>query len=390
MADKRDYYEVLGVARTASPEEIKKAYRRLARQHHPDVNQADPHAEERFKELGEAYDVLSTPQKRATYDRFGHAGLGGAAGGHPGGAYEDFGFGDLFESFFGGGASHMQRPDPRGADLRYDLEVTLEEAAFGAEHAIRVPHQTTCTTCGGSGAESGKAVPCPACAGTGQRRQTSSNFFGVQFATVTPCDRCGATGEILADPCKSCAGHGRMRTVDDLSVAIPPGVDTGSRIRFRNRGDVGLRGATAGDLMVVIHVKQHAVFQRRGTDLLCEVPLPFSTAALGGKLTVPTLEGDSEVEVPPSTQTGHVFRLRGKGMPELNSMQRGDLHVVVTVAVPTDLNARQRELLREYAAERGENVEHHAKKSVFQRVKEAVEDAVDDYRDKTKEVFGGS
>lgn len=390
MAEKRDYYEILGVNQQTPQDEIKKSYRRLARQHHPDVNQNDPHAEERFKEIGEAYEVLCDPQKRAVYDRYGHAGLSGASAGNAyagGSPFGDFGINDIFETFFGGGVS-SSRPDPRGDDLRYDIEITLEEAAFGIERTIRVPHQGVCPTCSGRGAHSGNAVPCPACSGTGQRRQVASNVFGMQFTTVAPCDRCGATGELIPDPCTECHGSGRIRVTEDITISAPPGVDTGSRIRFRGKGNAGLRGAQAGDLMVFINVKAHTVFQRRGADLYCESNLAFTTAALGGQLHIKTLDGEDEIDVPPGTQTGHVFRLRSRGVPNLNSTQRGDLHVVVTVQVPTDLNAHQRELLREMAKERGENVDHKPK-SVFQKVKEVVEDVVDDYREKTKEAFGG-
>ncbi|HEX2948585.1 MAG TPA: molecular chaperone DnaJ [Armatimonadota bacterium] len=389
MAEKRDYYEVLGVDRQAAPDEIKKAYRKLARKLHPDVNRDDPEAEEHFKELGEAYDALSDPQKRAAYDRFGHAGMNAAGAGYAGGSsFGDFGgFNDLFESFFGGGGQTGGRPDPRGDDLRADLEITLEEAAFGVEKTIRVQHQTTCPTCSGRGSESGNAVPCPACAGTGQRRQVASNFFGMQFTTVVPCDRCGATGEIISDPCTNCGGNGRVRTIEEIVANIPPGVDTGSRIRFRGKGDAGLRGAPAGDLMAFITVKPHKVFQRHGADLYREANLPFTTAALGGQMTVKSLDGDEVIDVPPGTQTGHVFRLRSKGMPNLNTPYRGDLHVAVTVEVPTDLSSKQRDLIRDLAKERSENIERKTQ-SVFQKMKKAVEDVVDDYRDKTKEAFG--
>ena len=391
MAEKRDYYEILGVARTANQDEIKKAYRKCARTLHPDINRDDPHAEERFKDLGEAYDALCDEQKRAVYDRFGHAGLqggmGNAGGGMHGSPFGDFGISDLFETFFNGGGT-ASRPDPRGDDLRYDLEITLEEAAFGAERTVNIPHQSTCPTCDGRGSEHGNAVPCPACAGLGQRRQSASNIFGMQFSTVVPCDRCAGSGEIIANPCQSCGGNGRTRQYEELVVKIPAGVDSGSRIRFRGKGDAGLRGAQAGDLLVFINVRQHERFQRRGADLMCEMSLPFTTAALGGKLHVPTLNGDEIIDIPPGTQPGHVFRLRSKGMPVLNSSAHGDLHVVMSLAVPHDLSARQQELLREFANERGENVDHRPK-SVFQKVKEAVGDVVDDYREKTKDAFGG-
>jgi molecular chaperone DnaJ len=389
MAEKRDYYEILSVSRQATAEEIKKAYRRLARRHHPDVNQDDPHAEERFKELGEAYDVLSNPQKRTVYDRYGHAGIQGAAGGGGfagGSPFGDFGgISDIFESFFGGSVQ-TGRPDPRGDDLRYDMEITLEEAAFGVERTLRVPHQTICMHCHGRGAEMGNnPVPCPACAGTGQRRQMASNIFGMQFSTVVTCDRCNGSGELITNPCTHCGGTGRSRSVEEITATIPPGVDTGSRIRFRGKGDAGLRGAQAGDLMVFINVKPHAVFQRRGTDLLMEANLAFTTAVLGGKLAIHALDGDDVVEIPPGTQTGQVFRLRGKGMPHLNTPTvHGDLHVVVTITAPTDLTAKQRELLSDFAHERHENIDHK-QKSVFQKVKEVVGEAVGDYRERTKD-----
>ena len=388
MAEKRDYYEILGVDRHASSDEIKKAYRRLARKYHPDVNQNDPQAEEQFKELGEAYEALSDPQKRAAYDRFGHAGLGGANG-FPGGSQfgaEFGGFSDLFETFFGGGMT-SSRPDPRGDDLRFDMEVTLEDAAFGTERAIRVPHLVTCETCSGRGSEHGTPIACPACAGIGQRRQVSNSFFGMQFSSVVTCDRCNGTGEIISDPCGACSGSGRTRQVEEIAVTIPPGVDAGSRIRFRGKGNAGLRGAMAGDLMVFINVRQHDFFQRHGADLFCDVELPFATAALGGQLPVRTLKGEEIVDITSGTQTGQIFKLRGKGMPHLNNPAHGDLHVRVNVVVPTDISARQRELLHEYATERGENV-NQKPKSVFQRVKDVVEGVVDDYRDKTHEAFG--
>ena len=387
MAEKRDYYEVLGVGRDASADELKKAYRQQARKLHPDVNRDDPQAEEQFKELGEAYEVLNDAQKRATYDRFGHAGLSGSSAG--GSTVFDGGIGDLFETFFGGMGGQMGRPDPRGDDLRYDLEITLEDAAGGIERTIHFAHQTTCGACRGTGAGDGGIVrPCSACRGTGQRRATSSNIFGMQFSTVVACEQCNATGEIITHPCNACGGQGRVRTTEELSVTVPAGVDTGSRIRYRAKGDAGLRGAATGDLMIVIHVRQHAVFQRRGADLLCEVELPFSIAALGGQLLAPGLDGDHELDIPAGTQTGHTFRLRGKGMPQLNTTHHGDQYVVVTISVPTDLTARQRELLTAYAHERGETAGHKSK-NVFQRVKDAMEDVVEDYREKAKDAFGG-
>ena len=292
--------------------------------------------------------------------------------------------GDLLETFFGGMGgmgTAGSRPDPRGDDLRYDVEITLEEAALGAERTIHFARQGTCTRCRGAGTESGGAQVCPQCRGAGQRRQVSSNFFGMQFATVVPCDTCEGTGEVVPNPCPGCGGRGRARKTDELQVKIPTGVDTGLRIRYRGKGDAGLRGAPAGDLMVMLHVKEHAVFHRRGDDLLCEVPLPFATATLGGKLQAPSLVGDDvEIDVPAGTPNGHTFRVRAKGMPHLESNHIGDLYVVAQIKVPTDLTPRQRELLHEFARERGDNVEPKHK-NLFQKVKEVVEDA--------KEALGG-
>jgi molecular chaperone DnaJ len=386
MADKRDYYEVLGVSRDASPDEVKKAYRAKARQLHPDINRDDPHAEEHFKELGEAYDVVSDPQKRAAYDRFGHAGLSGAAGGGRGAGYDDM-FGDILGGFFNMGGMGGGRPSNRGNDLRYDLEVTLEEAAFGGERTVRFPHQTVCGTCHGTGSENGRVTTCVACGGSGQR-QANAGFLGMQFTTVTPCDRCGATGQIITNPCAACHGVGRTRTMDEITVTVPPGVDSGMYIEYTGKGDAGLRNGPAGDLAVVFHVKAHAVFSRKGADLICEQSLPFTTASLGGKATVPTLDGTAEIDVPPGTQPGHIFHLKGKGMPSQRGTHRGDQHIVVGIEVPTDLTNKQRELLRELAVERGENIDHKPK-GVFQKVKEAVGEVVDEYRDRAKEAFGG-
>ncbi|MHB9023572.1 MAG: molecular chaperone DnaJ [Armatimonadota bacterium] len=383
MAEKRDYYEVLGVDRTASPDEIKRAYRQAARRLHPDVNRDDPHAEERFKELGAAYSVLSEPQKRAAYDRFGHAGVNGMSGGA---GSDDFGFGDLFESFFGGMGRTMQRPDPTGADIGYELPITLEDAFTGTERTFSVIHQGVCAECAGNGTRQGRPVSCPACAGTGQRRQASTNLFGMQFTTVTTCDRCEGTGEIISDPCRICGGTGRVHTTEEIQVKVPAGAETGLRIRFRGKGDAGFRGARAGDLMVVINVLPHKRFQRRGAELLCETPLPFTTAALGGKLTVATLDGEAVVEIPPGTQSGQTFRVRGKGMPDLHGGRYGDLHVVVSIPVPNDLTPRQQELLHELASERGENTDHKSR-NIFQKVKDVVGEVVDEYRDRSREAF---
>lgn len=385
MATKRDYYEVMHIGRDASPEEIKKAYRKSARHHHPDVNKDDPHAEENFKELGEAYEVLSDPQKRAAYDRYGHAAFDGSMGGGGGGQYaggSPFGdVNDIFDAFFGGGGmTRGGKPDPRGDDLLYNIEITLEEAAFGATKHINVPHLATCMKCGGRGSSTGTARACTACAGMGQRRQATNSILGMQFSTVVPCDNCNGSGEVVDDPCSDCGGQGRTRQTDEVEVNIPTGVDQGMRVRFRGKGNAGLRNASAGDLFVAMNIRAHERFERHAHDLATHAELPFTTAVLGGKLTVPTLDGETTVEVTPGTQPGHIFRVRGQGMPVVNNSRRGDLHVMVNIAVPTDLDTRQKEVLREFATERGENIEFKPK-NVFQRVKQAVDDV--------KDVLGG-
>ena len=383
MATKRDYYDVMHIGRDASPEEIKRAYRKSARHHHPDVNKDDPEAEERFKELGEAYEVLSDPQKRAAYDRYGMAAFDGSmgGGGQRAGGGSPFGdVNDIFDAFFGGGMSRGGKPDPTGDDLLYNVEITLEEAAFGAQKKINVPHQATCMKCGGRGSQTGSARACTACAGMGQRRQATNSILGMQFSTVVTCDHCGGSGEVIDDPCTDCGGQGRSRKFDEVEVSIPTGVDQGMRVRFRGKGDAGLRNAAPGDLYVAMNIRPHARFERHGQDLATQANLPYTTAVLGGKLTVPTLDGETEIEVTPGTQPGHIFRVRGQGMPVVNTPHRGDLHVLVNITVPTDLDAKQKELLRAYATERDENIDYKPK-NVFQRVKQAVDDV--------KDAFGG-
>jgi molecular chaperone DnaJ len=374
MADKRDYYDILGVARSAAPDEIKKAYRRLARQYHPDVNHHDADAEERFKEIGEAYEVLSDPQKREVYDRFGHDGMRGAAGGGPG--YGDFGMGgmgDIFEAFFGSMSGGGERNDPRGADIGYELDITLEDAAKGLTRTIRINHHVACGTCHGTGSTDGQITTCLLCQGTGQRRQRATSIFGMEVMTTVTCDRCGGSGQVIANPCATCGGNGRVAQAEELSIDVPPGVDTGNRIRLRGKGEAGFRGATAGDLYVIVRVRRHARFQRSGMDLATEVELPVVIAALGGQLKVPLLEGETEMTVPAGTQYGEQFRLRGKGMPGLNSNGRGDLFVQVRVVVPTDLTPRERELLTDFARERGQEADIQKHKGAFQRLKDAAQ-----------------
>jgi molecular chaperone DnaJ len=363
---KRDYYEVLGVNRDASEEDVKKAYRKLAMQHHPDRNPDNPKAEEKFKEAKEAYEVLCDADKRAAYDRFGHQGVEHGVGmGAGAGGFADA-FGDIFSEIFGGG---RQRSNVyRGADLRYNLEITLEEAARGTETKIRIPTLETCDACHGSGAKAGtEPVPCPTCHGQGQVR-IQQGFFSLQQT----CPRCGGSGKFIREPCVTCGGAGRVKRQKTLSVKIPAGVDEGDRIRLSGEGEAGVNGGPPGDLYVVIRLKAHAVFQREDNDLHCEMPISFSAAALGGEIEIPTLDGSAKIKIPPETQTGRVFRLRGKGIKGVRSQVHGDLLCHVVVETPVNLTARQRELLLELEAINQEESGRHdpRAKSWMERVKE--------------------
>ncbi|WP_340615376.1 molecular chaperone DnaJ [Xenorhabdus entomophaga] len=342
---KQDYYEVLGVSKTADEKEIKKAYKRLAMKYHPDRNQGDKDAESKFKEIKEAYEILTDSQKRAAYDQYGHAafehgGMGGGAGGFGGGAdFSDI-FGDVFGDIFGGGR-RQQRPS-RGSDLRYNMELTLEEAVRGVTKEIRIPTLETCDTCHGSGAKAGTSPEtCSTCHGAGQV-QMRQGFFAVQ----QPCPQCHGRGKIIKNPCGKCHGHGRVEKYKTLSVKIPSGVDTGDRIRLSGEGEAGEHGAPSGDLYVQVQVRTHHIFERDGSNLYCEVPINFATAALGGEIEVPTLDGRVSLKIPAETQTGKLFRMKGKGVKSVRGGVQGDLLCRVVVETPVKLNEEQKELMR--------------------------------------------
>jgi molecular chaperone DnaJ len=369
---KRDYYEILGVSRGANDDDLKKAYRRLAVQFHPDRNPGDKHAEERFKELNEAYQVLSDPEKRAKYDRFGHAafqgpqGAGGFGGFDFSQGFEEV-FSDIFGDFFGTGRGRSRSRSRRGDDLRYDLEVEFEEAARGTEKIVKFQRLTTCEACNGSRARGGAegARACTTCRGTGQVR-TQQGFFSIS----TTCGQCRGEGTVIADPCPKCQGQGRIRKPVSLSVRIPPGVDNGSRLKLRNEGEAGFSGGPTGDLYVVVHVKEHELFVRQDNDVVIEVPVSFPQAALGGEIEVPTLEGKIKLKVPAGTQSGKVFRLKGKGFADLHGYGSGDQLVRITVETPRRLSARQRDLLEEFARASGEDVNHPLSKGFVDKLKE--------------------
>ncbi len=354
---KRDYYEALGVQSTASADEIRRAYRQLARKYHPDVNPGDHEAEAKFKEINEAQEVLLNPETRARYDRYGHAEQGGAGYAQAGG------FGDIFDMFFGSGGGfqgqQQQRADGMrdGADLRYDLELTLEEAALGAEKTLKLSRQQTCDVCSGSGAKPGTSPQkCVQCAGSGQVKHVQNTILG-SFATVAPCPRCRGEGFIIPTPCAKCAGQGRVRETHERVVRIPAGVNTGTRVQLTAEGDAGIRGGSPGDLYVVITVRDHPVFQRRGNDLYCSFGASISQMALGANISVPTLFGTEPLSIPPGSQPGASFKLRGKGMPDVSGRRGpGDLMVVLNVRVPSQVSDEQRRLLKELAAVSGEDV----------------------------------
>jgi molecular chaperone DnaJ len=360
MSKKRDYYEVLGVDRNIGEEDLKRAYRKLAVKYHPDKNPGDHEAEEKFKELGEAYEALSDPNKRAAYDRYGHAAFQNGMGGGGGGFHDPFdlfrevfsggGGGGVFEQFFGGGGGVDSSGRQRGSDLRYDLQITLEEAAKGCEKEIEIRKLDACEPCTGSGAQKGsKAVTCPTCRGRGQV-VASRGFFQV----AQTCPACHGSGRIIEKPCPSCQGEGRVEKNSRVKIKIPAGIDSDSRLRSTGGGEAGLRGGASGDLYVVVHIKEHEVFTRNGMDLACEVPIPFTTAALGGEIRVPTLDGAVSLKIPAGTQSGSTFRIRGLGMPALQGLAKGDILTYVQVEVPTRLDSGQREALERFAELCGE------------------------------------
>ena len=384
MATKRDYYEVLGVDRNASSEDIKKAYRKLAVKYHPDKNPGDAAAEEKFKEIGEAYEVLVDENKRAAYDRFGHAAFGAGVGagrspsGFGGGFHDPFdifrevfgmgaeGGGGIFDQIFGSGTTSRDRSGrQRGSDLRYDLQITLEEAAFGTEKEIEILKHETCSHCGGSGAEAGsRATTCPTCQGRGQ--VISSRGF---FQVSQTCPRCRGTGQIIEHPCRDCGGDGRLEKRSRIKLKIPAGIDDGARLRSSRNGEAGIRGGPPGDLYVVIHVREHEIFTREDDDLYCDIPISFATAALGGEVKVPTIHGHALLKIPAGTQSGTQFRLRGHGVQNMETRNKGDLRVRVIVEVPTRLNSEQRRKLEEFASLCGdENSPMH--KTFFDKAKD--------------------
>ncbi|HME90407.1 MAG TPA: molecular chaperone DnaJ [Myxococcaceae bacterium] len=363
VGEKRDYYEVLGVQRNVSAADLKSAYRKVALQYHPDRNPGNGEAEEKFKEASEAYEVLSDPEKRARYDRFGHSRD----------LFEGFGagfstnindiFGDIFGEIFGG-ARRGRGGRARGSDLRYNLEISFEEAAFGCEVQVKLPKPKRCEVCHGTGSRSGSRRRCPTCGGAGELRFTQG-FFSVS----RPCTQCGGAGELIADPCAKCGGAGRYNSEAQLTVKIPPGVDTGTRVRLSGEGEPGEHGGSPGDLYVVVHAKEHPIFVREDSEVLCEVPISFTQAALGAQIDVPTLDGKVKMRIPAGTQSGKVFRLRGKGIPHLQGSGRGDQHVRVVVETPTELTRDQRELLERFAEISGEET-HPQSKSFFEKVRE--------------------
>lgn len=376
---KKDFYEVLGVEKNATEADIKKAYRKLAKQYHPDVNQEDKSAEAKFKELSEAYEILSDTQKRAQYDRFGHAGVDPnayAGGGQGFGDFDFGGIGDIFESFFGGGGgfgrSTKTRNGPqKGADLKYSMEIAFEEAAFGIEREMSINRLEACSTCNGTGAKPGTSpTTCAHCGGTGQVQVKQSTPFG-QFVNIKACDVCRGEGKIIVNPCTTCNGKGKIKKGVKIKLNIPAGIDDGQTISLRGEGEPGSKGGPSGDLFVTIKVKPHSLFKRQGNDVICEMPITFVQAALGAELEVPTLDGKVKYTMPEGTQTGSVFRLKNKGIPFLRGNGRGDHYIKVDIDVPKKLNEKQKAMLKEFADISGDDV-HEQRKSFFDKMKDVL------------------
>ena len=373
---KRDYYEVLGVQKGATDAEIKKAYRKMAKENHPDLHPGDKDAEARFKEINEAYEVLSDSEKKARYDQFGFAGVdpsygGGGYGGGFDGSFDFGDLGDIFGSFFGGGfgGGGRARSGPqRGESLRTRLTITFEEAAFGCEKEVSIDRVEQCETCKGTGAAPGTSPEtCPACGGSGQVQQRRQTPMGV-FATTGPCPRCGGTGKIIASPCKDCGGSGQVRRRKTLKVTIPAGIDNGQIISLRGQGSAGKNGGPAGDLQIVITVQPHQLFRRDGADVYCNAPITFTQAVLGGEMEIPTIDGKVKYDIPEGTQTGSTFRLRGKGIPSVNGRGRGDQYVTVYIETPRNLNREQKEALKKFSATLKES-NYKERKGFFEKFK---------------------
>ena len=373
---KRDYYEVLGVQKGATDAEIKKAYRKMAKEYHPDVHPGDKDAETKFKEINEAYGVLSDSEKKARYDQFGFAGVdpsygGGGYGGGFDGSFDFGDLGDIFGSFFGGGfgGGGRARSGPqRGESLRTRLTITFEEAAFGCEKEVSIDRVEQCETCKGTGAAPGTSPEtCPACGGSGQVQQRRQTPMGV-FATTGPCPRCGGTGKIIASPCKDCGGSGQVRRRKTLKVTIPAGIDNGQIISLRGQGSAGKNGGPAGDLQIVITVQPHQLFRRDGADVYCNAPITFTQAVLGGEMEIPTIDGKVKYDIPEGTQTGSTFRLKGKGIPNVNGRGRGDQFVTVYIETPRNLNREQKEALKKFSSTLKEN-NYEERKSFFKKFK---------------------
>ena len=386
MADKRDFYEVLGVDRSASDDELKKAYRKAAKKYHPDLNPGDKEAEARFKEVNEAYEILSDQEKRSRYDQFGHAGVdpnysaGGYGGGGFGGGFGGFGdfgdIGDIFSSIFGGGfGGGRANPNAprRGGDVTTSVTISFEEAAKGCKKKVKVTSIDGCTDCHGTGAADGTTPKsCPTCHGTGHVKVVQRTPFG-QMQTQRPCDQCRGSGKIIEKPCRTCGGKGKVRRTREEEINIPAGIDDSQILVVRGKGDAGVNGGPAGDLNISVNVRPHPVFERDGTDVYCEIPITFVQAALGAEIQVPTLDGKANLKIREGTQPGDKFRLKGKGIVRTNSTYRGDQYVIITVEVPKDLTKAQKEILTNFEAKTTEN-NYAKRKSFFEKVKDAFKD----------------